>query len=307
MKDRFRSLRCAAWPTILAPYTLLAMGLLVVFATVGCSTPEEANSLASASSKPPLPSAGQVKSDVFKIVHSRNADTLTVSLDTDLPESTSVGVRVSRSYFEKNSTDEYARDYFEETSTVGRWRQPREITVSHDTFKASLQEKQRKEAQVGLAGEVERIDDEVVVSFIVPTNQFGQGNINLTGSAVTLQGTWHMVTAEARVPYPLDSKPTGPQWANRNNLLVGRTYQLSRETPLMAELNPDGFDAQLKVIASRKAVPAGGSITINEISMKDGDRWYRVAARGDRRDIGEGWVNSNAFIGQQLQIVESGR
>lgn len=71
----------------------------------------------------------------------------------------------------------------------------------------------------------------------------------------------------------------------------------------MANLNPVDFDAQLAVIASRKIIPAGGSITIKEIATKDGGRWYRVEAHDTSAVAsGTGWVNVDALIGQQIQV-----
>jgi hypothetical protein len=282
----------------------LAFGLLFA---IGCSTSDQP---AAKAASPPLPAVnmGSIKSDRFVIVQSLRGDTLTVSLDTDLPDFTEVMVSVSRSYFEKNSTDELARTYFEEKSTVGGWRQPRQIKISHDTFKTKLQEQQRKTAEVGIGGELERIEADVVIHFTVPMFQsnaaFGNRNSNLTGSAMTTSGNGRIVTSEVSVRYPLDAKATaGPQWANRNELVVGRTYLLSRETPLMAELNPADFDAQVSVIASRRSIPANGSITIKKVTAKDGGQWYQVEAHDTRTaTIGTGWVNADALIGQQIQV-----
>jgi hypothetical protein len=46
----------------------------------------------------------------------------------------------------------------------------------------------------------------------------------------------------------------------------------------MARLKPADFDAQPAVISSRKIIPVGVSITIEEIETKDGGRWYRRGA-----------------------------
>jgi hypothetical protein len=72
----------------------------------------------------------------------------------------------------------------------------------------------------------------------------------------------------------------------------------------MAELDPVGFDATLAVVASRKIIPADGSITIKGVATKDGGRWYHVAARDTTAAaIGTGWVNVDALIGQQIQVA----
>lgn len=288
----------------------LALGLLMVG---GCSTSDRPASQDTSPLFPdgkvePPSNEGLIKSDKFAIVHSLQGDTLTVSVDTDLPDFTDVMVSVSRSYFEKNSNDEFARNYFEEKSTVGRWRQPRAIKVSHDSFKASLHEQQRKTSQAGIGGQLDRIEPDIVIGFTVPMFQsnaaFGNRNSNLTGAATTASGNGRIVRAKLSVPYPLDARATpGPQWASRNDLVVGRTYRLSRETPLVADLSPPDFDAQVAVIASRKVIPVGGSITIKELATKDSGRWYHVEARDtNAAAIGTGWVNVDALIGQQIQV-----
>jgi hypothetical protein len=154
-------------------------------------------------------SADGVTCNKFQIQQARTGDTLTVSLDTDLPDFTDVMVSVSRSYFKRNDPKEYPLDYLGEKSTVGKWRQPKQIRVSHDVFNERLQERQKITARAGIGGEFDHGASEVVVNFTVPINQtneavFGPANRNLRGAATTTSGNWRLVRAEARVRYPLD-------------------------------------------------------------------------------------------------------
>jgi len=60
--------------------------------------------------------------DTFDIVASIQGSILKLSLDTDLPDDTVISVTVARSYWEKGNSEEYERPYFEQDSTVGKWR-----------------------------------------------------------------------------------------------------------------------------------------------------------------------------------------
>jgi hypothetical protein len=292
---------------------LLVIGTVCLVTLGGCSTsdkPSAQNATTHAAADLGRASGAQpIKVDKFEILHSLEGDMLTASLDTDLPDFTDLMVSISRSYFEKNDTEEYSRDYFEEKSTVAQWRQPRQIKVSHDIFKASLQDQQKKTALAGIGGQLDRIDPNVAIAFTVPLVQsnpaFGEANSNLIGAATTAAGKGRLVRAEVKVAYPLDAKGNAaPQWANRNDLVVGTTYRLSRATPLMGQLNPVGFDAQMATIASRKIIPHNGLINIKEVGTKDGGRWYRVEARDAKGlAIGTGWVNVDALIGQEVQVL----
>lgn len=75
------------------------------------------------------------------------------------------------------------------------------------------------------------------------------------------------------------------------NLRVGQTYQLSKKTSLMPELEPADPIAALSNI---KEIPIGGTVKIIKITIKENTPWYYVDAQG----IGEGWINSVALIGQ---------
>lgn len=168
---------------------------------------------ASDATKQPKPSQStsatttQIVCDKFTIVHSLKGDTLSVSVDTDLPDFTEVMVSVSRSFFDKKDPEEYVRNYFEEKSTVGQWRQARTIRVSHDAYRKNLEEHKRKTDELGIGGELDRIAPEIDVRFTVhlfqPNPAFGKRNANLTGKATTLTGSDRIVRSESKVSYPL--------------------------------------------------------------------------------------------------------
>jgi len=76
-----------------------------------------------------------------------------------------------------------------------------------------------------------------------------------------------------------------------DDLQIGQEYQLSKETPLMPELEPADPIAALEAI---KQIPAGKTIKIIKIETKEKTAWYYVEPEG----IGHGWINSIALIGQ---------
>jgi hypothetical protein len=241
--------------------------------------------------------------DRFRIVHNLRGNTLTVSLDTDLPDFADVVVSVSRSYFERGDTEEYPLDYLSEKGTVRDWREPRRIELSATAFSKALEDRQRTAALAGLGGEIARVADEVVIDFTVPVIQsnpaFGLGNRNLTGAATTQKGMARLVKAATSVRLPLrEAAIPDSQWVNVSALVTGETYRLSRETPLMPELNPTN---PLAALAAVKRIPAGGVITLEGVVTKDGDPWYRVHASFDGATRVHGWINSVALTGQRLQ------
>lgn len=336
--------RSSGWRPVFIGYGAVATVIALLWLINGWGAPqpssvivppnvEYSRDVARPQASPPAPPVGDVRPDAhpklsvspatpsqsapssvtcnrFRVVKALRGDSLTLSLDTDLPDFTVVMATVSRSYFEKGSAEEYPLDYLSERSTVGEWRKPRQISVTHDKFKTDLAERQRSTALAGIGGDVARVESDVVVGFTVPINQpnpaFGPGNSRLTGAAITREGSWRLVKSHVRVPYPLTSQAIAtPQWVNLNTLAIGQAYQLSEQTPLMPELNPVD---PLRALAAIKQIPANGTITVRAAAMKDGDPWYRVDARdAAEKQIGVGWVNSVALTGQRLLVVTSPR
>lgn len=95
---------------------------------------------------------------------------------------------------------------------------------------------------------------------------------------------------EAEERYPID--PT-------QSLHVGQAFKLTKETPLMPELEPkDPMTALKKVLR----VPSRTTIKILKIAMKGQTSWYYVTATNTFGTyIGTGWINSIALTGQ-LQV-----
>lgn len=91
-------------------------------------------------------------------------------------------------------------------------------------------------------------------------------------------------TKEAEERYPLD--PT-------QSLRVGQLFELSKETPLMPELEPTDPMAALQKM---RRLPPRTTIKVLKVSTKDFKPWYFVAARSpSRSSLGTGWINSTAL------------
>ncbi len=92
---------------------------------------------------------------------------------------------------------------------------------------------------------------------------------------------------EAEDKYPID--PT-------QSLYPGQSIKLSKETPLMPELEPkDAIEAISKI----KRLPAGTSIEVVKVAKIESTKWYNVKAKVPSRNVIEtGWINSIALIGQ---------
>ena len=183
---------------------------------------------------------------------------LLLAIDTDLPDYGEISVRVGRLYFEVGSDDAYGRDYFSEFEPLSRWRQPRRIALDAEAWKADLSAFQNEMAAVGkdLAFEIDRIEDSVEISAVLGSNQDdprfgGQGNPNLSGEASSPGGSGVIVRAEASIDFPLDGPPPARSTtrAPYDGLVVSESYQLSRETPLMPELeSADPLSAIARIV-----------------------------------------------------------
>jgi len=268
------------------------------------------------------PTAGiaenQVVCNKFKLVTEVANSTLHLSVDTDLPDNTTVMVGVSRSYLETGKPDRYSVDYFSERSTIGKWRSKNRISIASEKWKSALKNKQERLSGVGLGFDVASISDKIRVSMVVPINQpdprFGERNKNLTGKAVTMAskggrtiagevvGPMYVVEDEIKIDYPLDSPPVGRSpfpSLNPLQLEVGQAYIVSKQTPLMPSLSPAD---PMAAIQRMRQIPKGGVFKVLETAKKRNTPWYRVVAFNEEKQrIGTGWINSTALLGQRLK------
>jgi len=244
-----------------------------------------------------------LRCDKFVANAKLDGDTLSVSLDSDCPPGSEIMVSVYRVYYDKQDGKAYNYNYFEEQSTVRAWSTPRQISVAHKPWLAGLKVLQDKLARMGEPLTVQRINDEIEVSFVLPVNQsdarFGKKNEHLTGSAViTTNYGLRICESEVVIPYPIGSKPAPSRFVAAHSLVAGKTYRISRETPLVG--NPDPSDPIAEIKKIRRLAPSSW-IKVVLLSYFDKVLWYKVETAE-----GRGWINSIALIGQDIERAGDG-
>ena len=250
----------------------------------------------------------QIVCDEFELVTKVTGSTLDLSIDTDLPDNTVVMVSVSRSYWEKDNSAAYSVDYFSEKSIIGKWKSKHRIPIASEKWKSALRAKQEEMSRLGLGFDVAFISDKITVRMVVPINQpdprFGDRNANLSGKAVRTKGI-RVVEDEIEIDYPLDSPPVGKSpfpSLNPLELEIGQAYTVSKQTPLMPSHSPANPIAAMQQI---KQIPKGGGFKVLEMVRKKTNPWYKVTAFDQRKiQIGTGWINSTALLGQELKAYK---
>lgn len=239
--------------------------------------------------------------DRFELKWELDGADLLLAIDTDLPDEAKISVSVGRTYFQVGNDSAYSSDYFHESEDVLEWRKPRRIPLNAKAWKESLSTLQNMMAGQGndSAFEIESIDGDVNIhAVLIVIDQDdprfgGDGNPNLSGNAVEIE--MQTVIAEASFSFPL----AGPPPARRSKrvaydeLIVGNSYRLSRDTPIMP-----GYTLEMAAGTGRKmrTAASGTILTILAIERQDSYLWYQVMD-----DVGEGWVNSDALIGQEIE------
>lgn len=293
-----------------------ALAIWAMTLLIGCSG-EEPNKQQSPNSDTPQVEAkklAEVSStnetkivcDKFKLVTKFTGSTLDFSIDTDLPDNTVVIVTVSRSYLEKGNSDTYSVDYFSETSTIGKWKSNQSISIASEKWKMALKAKQEEMSKIGLGFDVASISNKIEVRMVVPINQpdpkFGNRNQNLTGKAVKTNDI-RVIKDKIEINYPLDTPPVGKSaFPNLNPMAleVDQTYVVSKQTPLMISHSPADPIADIQ---QTKQIPQEGRFKILQVYKKKTQPWYKVIAFDKRaEEIGTGWINSSALLGQQLKV-----
>ena len=294
-------------------YVLVALAMTLLMGCSGEKTedkekaPDDAKPQVAArkSAKTPIATETQIVCDKFELVTKVTGSTFDLSVDTDLPDNTVVMVSVSRSYLEKGNSATYSVDYFSEKSAIGKWKSEHSVSIAGEEWKTALRAKQEEMSRLGLGFDVASISDKITVSMVVPINQpdpkFGNRNQNLTGKAVRIKGI-RVVEDEIEIDYPLNAPPVGKSpfpSLNPLELEIGQAYVVSKQTPLMLSHSPAD---PIAAIQQMKQIPQGGGFRVLEVYKEKTNPWYKVIAFDPRTEqIGTGWINSTALLGQQLK------
>ena len=250
----------------------------------------------------------EIVCDKFDLITKVTGSTLDLSVDTDLPDNAVVMVSISRSYLEVGNSATYSVNYFSEKSTIGKWKSEHSISIASEDWKTSLRAKQEEMSSLGLGFDVASISDNISVRMVVPINQpdpkFGDQNKNLTGKAVKTKGL-RVVEDENEINYPLNDPPVGKSpfpSLNPLELEIGQAYVVSKQTPLMPSHSPTDPIAALQQM---KQIPEEGGFTVLEVYNATNNPWYKVTAfNHSTEEIGIGWINSTALLGQQLKAYK---
>ncbi|MEE8359495.1 MAG: hypothetical protein V3S04_01050, partial [Candidatus Omnitrophota bacterium] len=91
------------------------------------------------------------------------------------------------------------------------------------------------------------------------------------------------------------------EWINPLTLEKGRTYILSRATPISPKKEiPDSMEEMREL----RKVPRRGKIKIVKVVPQEGETLYFVEGKTRKnRSVGRGWVSSVSLTGQSLKKV----
>lgn len=242
--------------------------------------------------------------DTFDIIYDTDVNSVNISLQTDLPDATEIMVSVSRTYWWKGVKDAYSIDYYSIKSTVGKFRTTQNIMLKKAKWDKELKSQIDFAVAANRPSQVSRVSGNVNIRIVVPMFQanpaFGKRNENLKGKKVQ-KGDFRIVESEVTFKRPLNAKLPSIKYANSNNLLSGKTYKVSKKTPLMPELNPSNVKEAMKDV---KYIQQGGNIKITKIVKKNNTTWYNVIVSDEKkRTLGYGWINSTVLLGQKIEIV----
>ena len=218
----------------IAILNIFALALLCI---IGCS---DSNDVSSS-----IPE--KIVCDKFNLKATLDGQLLKVSVDTDLPDDTKLMIWVYRLLNIAYDQEEYLIYYFNESGTVGQWRDGK--TVVLDNYKWLLQLEDLKarwhiiesanqdfmsnysnsrippewKEELKKTYEVDKISDTIEVSMVVPiqSNQrFGYSNENLVGKALSTEDL-RIVEDEVQVHCPLKNFPTGRSFPDEKLELKG--------------------------------------------------------------------------------------
>lgn len=232
--------------------------------------------------------------ELFKINSSLNGNSIDISISTDLPDNTKISLSVNRSYWEKGDSEtEYNKDYFSEEGTVGQWKNTRTIVLKKQIWQNSITEYQNEMAKLGLGFDVAKISDSISVYAVVLSKNIPEPIFKETKMALT----------EVKLFYPFNGKiEIESKYENSQSLKIGKTYSLSKTTPLMPELNPSD---PIKALEKVKQLESENRVKILTIDKKSNMPWYKVKAFTKKnKSVGIGWINSTSLIGQELRVIE---
>jgi len=149
----------------------------------------------------------KITCDKFNMHTSLKDNTMSISIESDLPDFTDILVTISRLYWKKGETDEYPIDYFSKKLNLKKWKKTKNILLDNTKWKAKLKECEDTMISMGeLDFQTSRISDSISVNATVHVRQsnsaFGENNINLVGKEVKIRNI-RFVRKKKDYYYPL--------------------------------------------------------------------------------------------------------
>lgn len=121
------------------------------------------------------------------------------------------------------------------------------------------------------------------------------------GTSGSVKSTYRSSEIERIRKAPRGYRTVETEWIDSRELEAGKTYKLSKQTPLCEHydpVDPMGAIKRMKKIEE-------GFIKIIKVQMKRTIPWYQVEVKNNsKRTLDKGWINSSALISQNLTEVK---
>jgi len=196
--------------------TILNIFALALLCIIGCSDSNDG----------PTSIPEKIVCDKFNVRATLDGQLLKVSIDTDLPDDTELGVLVYRLLNIAYDQEEFSVNYFNGGGIVSQWRGGKIVVLDDHQWSLRLEDLKARwrilevakkrtiaiygriphgwEEELSKTYEIDKISDTIVVWVVVPiqSNRFGYRNENLVGKAVIIEDL-RVVEGEVQINYPL--------------------------------------------------------------------------------------------------------
>ena len=239
------------------------------------------------------------------VVPSAANNYLTVHIESNLPDNAEVVVEVDRTYTEVGVSDTYSLVHFRERGTLGQWREPRQVSIDPEVWKAELMAHQKDMALMGapFAFEIDDVDADIEITAHVYAHKTGEryGAREYESFVEMLDGTELVAESEIQMRFSLmtaEPIPKRSRFVAYDNLVPGETYRLLRDqVPLMYKLTATKIEDLQHAL-----LPIGTLIEVSGSSSRAGDLWYWVSFPQYPEEQG-GWINSMILISDGVERV----
>lgn len=234
---------------------------------------------------------------------------LTLHIESNLPDNAEVRVVIERAYEATKTkagvSDTYSLVHFREKETLGQWREPRQVSIDPEVWKAELMAHQKVVALMGAdsAFEIDDVDADIEITAYVYANKTGEryGAREYESLVEMLEGTELVAKSEIQMRFPLmtaEPIPKRSRFVAYDNLVSGETYRLLRDqVPLMYKLTVTKIEDLQHVL-----LPIGTLIEVSGSTLRAGDLWYWVSFPQYPEEQG-GWINSMILISDGVERV----